>query len=116
MKYDVKLENDHLKDVYKLLKQDLNDFYKDDNEKIICSFHIKHMLFTFRDKIGLQTDKLSHCYLKSLETLIEAIKIESLPMFFIPDVNLLENKFDNKKAKNNITTFLMKKFCKMHLS
>ena len=61
--------------------------------------NIKHMLFTFRDKIGLQADKLSPCYLKSLETLIEAIKNESLPMFFMPNVNLLENKFDDKEAR-----------------
>ena len=63
-------------------------------EEILSSYHLKTVAFWHFEKTSQESwndETLVHHFVTMLEELAEALKVQHLPMYFMPKVNLLED-------------------------
>jgi len=115
------------KSVHRLLKQDLHEFKKNNEQNdALCSFHIKTTFLHLMDKVPDDSewtkDRLLDRYKDGLRMLIASLGKGEIKHYFIHRANLLDRQTSKKKQLKSVEQYLSRRlatytvWCLMHQS
>lgn len=90
---------------YAMLKTVVSDISKQSDSELLCSYFVKTIMLWLADEHGSQfwiESQITSCYMTCLERLIYCVQCGICPHFFIPDINLFEQKLRTRGIVENV--------------